>query len=183
MLLKLIAMIVLGFLSAALSLYKKNYYVRVIDDILGKEEDENSGIRIGRGFIYGFLFPIFFFLALVGLIALAIFLVIAGVIAAIIFVLVWITEKIIPSERLGLIVGSLFDKIGLSAPAPIAEATPGSDSVGNSSDALPPPAPVAPTPGTSPDTPTDKPDETSEKSGYEPSPDAGINVTRKHGLD
>ena len=183
MFLKLIAMIVLGLLSAVLSLYKKNYYVRVIDDILGKEEDENAGIRIGRGFVYGFLFPILFYLVLIGLIALAIFLVIAGIIAAIIFVLVWISEKKIPHERIGLVIGTLLEKIGLREPAPPIETSPGSESVGNQSDILPPPAPIPPTHGTSSDTPKDKPDESSEKSEYTSPPDAGINVTRKHSLD
>ncbi len=118
----LIAMIILGILGAALSLYRRNYYLRVFDDILGREEDEKPETRLGRGFIYGFFFPIYFVLILGGIIALVAFLIIAGIIAAIVFVLVWISEKLLPHEWFGDIMLKLFDKIGLKGPAvPIEE--------------------------------------------------------------
>lgn len=129
MLLKLIGMIVLGLISAALSYYNKNYYVRVFNDILGREEDEGAAARAGRGFFYGFLFPIYFVLLLSGLAALISFLIVAGIIAAIVFVLVWVTEKILPNEWIGGLCLQLFDKIGLRgpvappAPAPTNEGT------------------------------------------------------------
>lgn len=117
-LLKLIGMIVLGLLSAALSYYKKNYYVRAFDDILGREEDDKAEVRIGRGFLYGFFFPVYFVLVLTALVALISFLIIAGIIAAVIFVIVWVTEKILPHEWFGNLVGGLFKSIGLKgAPA------------------------------------------------------------------
>jgi hypothetical protein len=116
MILKLIGMIVLGLLSAALSFYKKNYYVRAFDDILGREEDEKAETRIGRGFLYGFFFPVYFVLLLTALIALIAFLIVAGIIAAIIFVIVWVTEKILPHEWFGNLVGGLFKSIGLKGP-------------------------------------------------------------------
>jgi hypothetical protein len=117
MFLKLIGMIVLGLLSAVLSLYNKNYYVRVFNDILGRDEDEDVAARVGRGFFYGFFFPIFFALLLMGVLALIMFLIVAGVIAAIMFVLVWVTEKILPSEWLGRFCLDLFEKFGLKPPA------------------------------------------------------------------
>lgn len=127
MLLKLIGMIVLGLISAALSYYNKNYYVRVFNDILGREEDEGAAARAGRGFFYGFLLPIYFVLLLLGLAALIAFLVAAGIIAAIIFVLVWITEKILPNDWVGGVCIQLFEKVGLRGPvvppAPVSEGT------------------------------------------------------------
>jgi hypothetical protein len=115
---KLVGMIILGVLSAALSYYNKNYFVRVIDDILGREEEENLEAKLGRGFIYGFLFPVYFVLALAGLIALVAFLVVAGILAGIGFLLVWLTEKIIPKEAVGAIVKNVFDQIGIKGPKP-----------------------------------------------------------------
>jgi hypothetical protein len=127
MLLKLIGMIVLGLISAALSYYNKNYYVRVFNDILGREEDEGAAARTGRGFFYGFFLPIYFVLLLGGLVALIAFLVAAGIIAAIIFVLVWITEKILPNDWVGGVCVQLFEKVGLRGPvvppAPAPEGT------------------------------------------------------------
>jgi len=117
MILKLIVMIVLGILSAALSYYNKNYYVRVFNDILGREEDEEPAARVGRGFYYGFLFPIYFALVVVGLVWLIAFLIVAGIIAAIVFLLVWVTEKLLPQESLGAGIITIFSKLGLS-PAP-----------------------------------------------------------------
>lgn len=118
MILKLIAMIVLGILSGILSYYNKNYYVRVFDDILGREQEENAAARVGRGFFYGFLFPIYFALLLTGFIFLIAFLIVAGIIAAIVFVLVWITEKILPNESFGELLRGLFEKAGLRGAVP-----------------------------------------------------------------
>lgn len=116
---ELIAMIVLGILSAILSYYNKNYYVRIFNDILGREEDERTAARVGRGFWYGFFFPWYFLLLVTGLICLIAFLIVAGIIAAIVFVVVWITEKILPDESIGGLLVNLFGKIGLKgAPAP-----------------------------------------------------------------
>lgn len=137
MILKLIVMIVLGILSGILSYYNKNFYVRVFDDILGREQEENTAVKVGRGFFYGFLFPVYFALLLTGLICLIAFLIVAGIIAAIVFVLVWATEKILPNESAGSLLIGLFEKIGLSGP-PISrepEVSP-----------LNPPAPAAPSP-------------------------------------
>jgi type IV secretory pathway VirB3-like protein len=117
MILKLIGMIVLGILSGVLSYYNKNYYVRLFDDILGRDQEENTARRVGRGFFYGFLFPIYFVLILTGLIFLIAFLIVAGIIAAIVFVLVWVTEKILPNESTGNILLGLYEKVGLSGPA------------------------------------------------------------------
>jgi hypothetical protein len=117
MILKLIGMIVLGLLSAALSYYKKNYYVRAFDDILGREEDDKAETRIGRGFLYGFFFPVYFVLLLTALIALVAFLIVAGIIAAVIFVIVWVTEKILPHQWFGELVGGLFKSVGLKGAA------------------------------------------------------------------
>jgi hypothetical protein len=117
----LIVMILLGLLSAALSHYGKNYYVRVFDDILGREEDTKPETRVGRGFIYGFFFVWYFVLVLTGLGILIAFLVIAGIIAAIVFVLVWISEKILPQDWFGGLCLRLFDKIGLKGNSPRAE--------------------------------------------------------------
>ena len=119
----LIGMICFGILSALMSYYKKNYYVRVFNDILGKEEDENTAAKVGRGFWYGFWFLIYFSLLVTGLISLVAFLIVAGIIAAIVFVLVWISEKILPNELAGNILVGLLQKIGLRgaavAPEPI----------------------------------------------------------------
>ncbi len=121
MVLKLIGMIILGILSAALSFYKKNYYLRVFDDILGREEDEKLETRLGRGFIYGFFFPVYFVLLVAGIITLVGFLIIVGIIAAIVFVLVWISEKLLPHEWFGGIMLGLFERLGLKGVEPAAE--------------------------------------------------------------
>lgn len=113
MLWKLIGMIALGLISAALSYYKKNYFVNLFNDILGKDEDEDSATRVGRGFIYGFLFPVYFSLLLSGLAILISFLIGAGIVAGIVFVLVWVTEKLLPQKWLGGYIVSLFNKIGI----------------------------------------------------------------------
>ncbi len=110
---KLIGMIALGLISAGLSYYKKNYFVNLFNDILGKDEDEDAATRVGRGFIYGFLFPIYFCLLLSGLAVLISFLIGAGIIAGIVFIMVWLTEKILPQKLLGGYVVTLFNKIGL----------------------------------------------------------------------
>lgn len=117
-LLKAVGFIFLGLLSALLSYYNKNFYVKVFNDIWGREEDENVAARVGRGFYYGFFFPIYFMLLIFGLICLVIFVIIAGVIAAIIFVLVWATEKILPHELAGNIIISIFNKLDIKGPAP-----------------------------------------------------------------
>jgi len=113
MILKLLGMILLGVLSAALSYYKKNYYVAVFDDILGREEDGNAAARVGRGFLYGFFFPVYFVLLVAGLIALISFLISIGIVAAVTFVIVWVTEKLLPHEWFGGFLLNLFKKIGL----------------------------------------------------------------------
>lgn len=113
MILKLLGMILLGILSGALSYYKKNYYVAVFDDILGREEDGNTTSRVGRGFLYGFFFPVFFVLLVAGLIALISFLISIGIVAAVAFVIVWVTEKLLPHEWFGGFLLSLFRKLGL----------------------------------------------------------------------
>ncbi|MBI4964940.1 MAG: hypothetical protein HY913_16825 [Desulfomonile tiedjei] len=128
MILKLLGMILLGILSGALSYYGKNYYVGVFNDILGRDEHETPAARVGRGFLYGFLFPVYFSLILAGLVALIMFLIAAGIIAAIVFVLVWVTEKLLPHEWFGNILIGLFDKLGLKGaptpPQPVTEITP-----------------------------------------------------------
>ncbi len=170
---ELIVMIVLGFLSAALTAYNKNYYVRIFDDILGREEEGKLSERLGRGFVYGFLFPIYFILVVSLLIALVAFLIIAGIIAAIIFVLVWITEKIIPNMWLGNIVEAIFDKIGIRsvqvepAGAPAPATGPRLDS-GSS-----PARPSAPA----------QPREEAAEDSENPFPGGNINRSRRHSLD
>jgi hypothetical protein len=109
-------MIFLGILSGVVSYYNKNYFVRIFNDIMGTEEDSRPEVRIGRGFLYGFFFPIYFVLLLTGLIALVAFLITAGIIAAIVFVLVWITEKILPHSFFGEPLQDLYAKIGLKPP-------------------------------------------------------------------
>lgn len=114
MILKLLGMIVLGLISAVLSYYDKNFYVRVFNDILGREEDENLAARVGRGFFYGFFFPVYFVLLLAALAALVVFVIVAGVVAGIVFVIVWITEKILPNESLGKLLLDLFAAVGIA---------------------------------------------------------------------
>lgn len=114
MILKLLGMIVLGLISAVLSYYDKNFYVRVFNDILGREEDENLAARVGRGFFYGFFFPVYFVLLLAALAALVVFVIVAGVVAGIVFVIVWITEKILPNEWLGKLLLDLFAAVGIA---------------------------------------------------------------------
>jgi hypothetical protein len=133
---KLIAMIALGILSGILSFYNKNYYVKIFNDILGKEEEQEAAARVGRGFVYGFFFPVYFLLLLLGLSCLVVFLIIAGIIAAIIFVIVWVSEKILPHEWFGEILLSLLEKVGIKQKAPLPAAAPVSA----------PPAPLAPPP-------------------------------------
>ncbi len=116
-LLKPIGFIFLGFLSALLSYYNKNLYVKVFNDIWGREEDENVAARVGRGFYYGLFFPIYFLLVIFGLISLIIFVIIAGIIAALIYVMVWVTEKILPHEILGNVMISIFNKLDIKGPA------------------------------------------------------------------
>jgi hypothetical protein len=150
----LIGMIILGILSAVLSYYHKNYYVRLFDDILGREEDEAPATRAGRGFFYGFFFPVYFNLVLWGLLALIAFLVAAGIIAAIAFVLVWFTEKILPKQWVGGGLINVFSQVGLHEPpsAPVQEPGPVQK--------VEPPAPPAPPVTSEPpaaSAPTDKP--------------------------
>jgi hypothetical protein len=142
MILKLIGMLVLGLVSAALSYYDKNFYVRVFNDILGREEEEDVTAKVGRGFFYGFFFPIYFVLLLSGLMALISFLIVAGIIAAIVFVIVWVTEKILPNQWIGKLCLDLFSKIGLSGPTPKPSASV--------EQAIQPPASPADTKGESP---------------------------------
>jgi hypothetical protein len=116
---KLIGMVILGLLSAVLTHHKKNYYVRTFDDILGKEPDPSETNRLGRGFVYGFFFPVYFVLFIVGLVSLVVFLIIGAICGAIAFVLIYLTEKIIPTLWLGGLVESLLTKMGIiSAPKP-----------------------------------------------------------------
>ncbi|MGC8660051.1 MAG: hypothetical protein ACP5U1_13360, partial [Desulfomonilaceae bacterium] len=78
---KFIGMIILGIISGGLSYYRKNFFVNIFDDILGREEDEDVVSRVGRGFFYGFFFPFYFLLLLAGLAALVSFIISAGIIA------------------------------------------------------------------------------------------------------
>jgi hypothetical protein len=174
MILELIAMIVLGFLSAALTAYNKNYYVRVFDDILGREEEGKVTERLGRSFVYGFLFPIYFILVVWLLIALIAFLIAAGIIAAIIFVLVWITEKIIPNIWLGSVVEAIFDKIGIRCveAEPAGAPAPGT---GPRLDSAPSPAP--------PSAPARPREEESAEDPENPFPGGNINRSRRHSID
>ncbi len=175
LLIKLIALTILGLLSAGLSYYRKNYYLRVFDDIIGREEDDNMSVKLGRAFVYGFLFPVYFSLVVAGLIWLAIFLIVAGILAAIIFVLVWLTEKILPHEGIGKVVRTVFERIGLAAPVPRAE----------------PSQPEIPmqSPGAArmsqPATPSPAPPAKEEETGNDqnPFPGGNINRTRVHSLD
>ncbi len=122
-----IAMIVLGICSAVLTYFNRNLYVRAFDDILGAEEDERVSARLGRSFVYGFLFPVYFALFLAGLITLIAFLIVAGIIAAIVFALVWITEKLIPHDWLGSLIKDLFNKVGVRGAETGAAAMPASE--------------------------------------------------------
>jgi hypothetical protein len=166
--LKLLGLIVLGLISATLSYYNKNYYVGVFNDILGREEDEKVITRVGRGFLYGFFFPVYFSLIVTGLIALLGFLIVAGIIAAIVFVMVWVTENILPHEWFGNLILKLYQQIGFGEPVP-----PSAPAA--SQPAAPAPSPSGPlspdAPATGAEDPKDKPEE------------AGINVTRTHKLD
>jgi len=132
----LIAMILLGILSGVLSLYNKNYYVKIFNDILGKEDEQAAAVRVGRGFVYGFFFPIYFVLLLFGLMCLVSFLIVAGIIAAIIFVIVWVSEKILPHEWFGGILLSLLEKVGIKQKEPLPASAP----------VAAPPPPLAPPP-------------------------------------
>lgn len=167
---QLIAMIVLGVLSAALSHYRKNYYLRVFDDIIGREEDDRATVKLGRAFIYGFLFPVYFSLALLALIALVVFLVVGGIIAGIIFALVWITERILPHSWFGELMLVVFQKLGFGGTpqqAASADVSPAS---------VPPPAVEVGVPG---DEPRQEPKDDSANAF----PGGGINRTRVHKLD
>jgi hypothetical protein len=150
-LLKLLCFILLGLLSAALSYYGKNYYVRIFDDIIGREEDPKVESRIGRGFYYGFFFPVYFSLLLTGLVGLVAFLIFAGIIAAIVFVIGWVIEKILPHEWAGNIVRRLFDSVGIKGPRIAAPSAPVTEAVS------PPPGPGA--------TPTSSPSPSPEEGG------------------
>lgn len=172
MILKLIGMIILGVLSAALSYYKRNVYVDVFDDILGKDEPDQETVRVGRGFLYGFFFPIYFVLLLTGAIALVIFLLVAAALAAVGFVIVWVTEKIIPHEWFGNVIAKVFSAIGLTRPE-----AKGDVSFSNTTAGPPPSADSTPADSPKPEPTGDGSSES--KSNY----DAGINVTRKHTLD
>jgi hypothetical protein len=151
---KLILMIVLGLLSAALTYFNKNYYVRIFDDIVGREEDDRMTVKLGRSFVYGFLFPIYFVLLLWGAVALVAFLVVGGIVAGIAFVLVWATEKIVPHEWLGGIIESLFGRFGTrGAPTRSQAADASAESVPvTPSPEAPAPEPAKP-PGDQPKTP------------------------------
>ncbi|MFZ5866759.1 MAG: hypothetical protein ACOYXY_12830 [Thermodesulfobacteriota bacterium] len=175
--LKLIAMLVLGLLSAALSYQGRNYYVQLFDDILGREEEDSMAVKVGRGFAYGFLFPIYFILILIGLLSLIGFLIVAGVVAAIVFALVWGTEKLVPKERLGEFLCSALDKMGLTSHIPTSEFPQAGASPGPSSA---PPAESAPPAGAKPTGEPPKPASSEEPS---PFPGGGINRTRRHSLD
>ena len=113
---KLIGMIILGIISGGLSYYRKNFFVNIFDDILGREEDEDVVIRVGRGFFYGFFFPFYFLLLLAGLAALVSFIISAGIVATIVFILVWLTEKVLPRKWIGTTCISIFRKVGLKGP-------------------------------------------------------------------
>jgi hypothetical protein len=174
MLKTLLGLIVLGLISATLSYYNKNYYVGVFNDILGRDEDEKAVSRVGRGFLYGFFFPIYLALILIGLFFLVVFLIAAGIVAAIAFVLVWVTENILPHDWFGEWLLKLYRKIGLGEPAPSPTA---SQSIG--SPAAPPSEPGASSSAPpAADAPAASMDEPQDKPG-----DAGINVTRTHRLD
>jgi len=124
MILKIIGMIVLGLISAVLSYYNKNFYVRVFNDILGREEDEDVATRVGRGFYYGFFFPIYFVLVLAGLVVLVAFVIAIGIVAGIVFVIVWVTEKILPHEGLGRPLMNLFAGVGIAKKDEVTQPTP-----------------------------------------------------------
>jgi hypothetical protein len=114
---KLIGMVILGLLSSVLTHHKKNYYVRTFDDILGKEPDPSATNRLGRSFVYGFFFPVYFALFIVGLVSLIVFLIIGAICGAVAFILIYLTEKILPNLWLGGIIQSLLMKIGIISPA------------------------------------------------------------------
>jgi len=166
-------MIILGILSAALSHYRRNYYLRVFDDIIGREEDDRPTVKLGRAFIYGFFFPVYLALALLGVIALVAFLVVAGIIAAIIFVFVWVTEKLLPHDWFGEVVLSLLQKLGFSGArqAVTTAAAPPEPVEHSFAPAAPSAPPAAPT--------KDEPKDDSPN----PFPGGGINRTRVHTLD
>jgi hypothetical protein len=109
----LIGMVILGLLSALLSYYNKNFYVKVFNDIWGRDEEENVAAKVGRGFFYGFFLPIYFCLIFWGLIVILIFLIVAGIAAAIVFIVVWITDNILPLALAGDILINIFEKFGL----------------------------------------------------------------------
>jgi hypothetical protein len=172
---KLLGMIILGVLSAALSYYKKNIYVDIFDDILGKDEPEKETTRVGRGFLYGFFFPVYFVLLLTGAISLIIFLIIAAILAAIGFVIVWVTEKIIPQDWFGGIMTAVFSTIGLSRPVSNEEVSTMNTMAG--------PPPSTDFSGATGAPSSEKPTSEDDSKETETNPDAGINVTRKHTLD
>ncbi len=114
----------------------------MVDDILGREEDEELETRIGRGFIYGFLFPIYFILLICGIVALVAFLILAGIVAAMVFVMVWVSEKTLPHNWFGNIMLRLFEKIGLKG----AVAPPDEPRTAIPVPSVPTSAPIAPAP-------------------------------------
>lgn len=173
MFLKLIVMIVLGLVSAALSLYNRNYFVSVVDDIVGREEEESAVARIGRSFVYGFLFPVYFVLLVTGAVALIVCLVVGGIVAGIVYGLIWVTEKIIPNESLGRLIQGLFALIKLPGFKP----TPGPEQQpAGASTTLPESAWTAPSTPAGPAGPTNEDTES-------PFPGGGINRNRVHKLD
>lgn len=182
MILGLIFMILLGLLGAALTLYKRNYFVRVFDDILGREEEERLATEVGRGFFYWFLLPFYFILLVIGLLALIAFLIIAAILAAIVFIMVWVTEKILPQSWIGGVVLSIFSKFGMSgadrAAEPVAETRAPSPVTPPPAE---PPAPAPPSPAPASDAPAAPAAPADE--GENPFGAEGINRTRRHSLD
>jgi hypothetical protein len=171
----LIGLIALGIISATLSYYNRNYYVGVFNDILGKEDDEKPATRVGRGFLYGFFFPLYLSLIVAGIVALIAFLIVAGIIAAIVFVLVWVTENILPREWFGDLLIKLYRKMGMAEPAP-------SPAPLQPADFPVPPRPPAP-PASSYVPPAADTIAANVEEPKENTEELGINVTRKHKLD
>jgi type IV secretory pathway VirB6-like protein len=123
----ILGFLLLGFLSAVLSLYNKNPYVKLFNDIWGREDDEQTAARVGRGFVFGLLFPFVFVGVVFGLIALIIFIIIAGIIAALFYVAVEIINRVLPVELIGETVMGFLAKAGVRIPAPPACSDQGAD--------------------------------------------------------
>ncbi len=171
MILKLIVMIVLGLISAALTYYNRNYFVSVFDDIIGREEEDSSAVKMGRSFVYGFLFPLYFVLFVLGAVALVVCLIVGAIVAGIVFVLVWITERLIPHEGLGKLVQGLFTLLKLPGYSPTAESARLQEEVSAPATDSPQPPPIP--------EPVRPPSDDTES----PFPGGGINRTRVHTLD